>query len=117
MKDKKLERMNGLYSEDEKMKRRLSYKNPDIIKVYDEFYGKPLSELAEKMLHTEYFNKSYLLGKKEVEKMAKFKCKVCGYIHEGESAPEVCPVCKKTGVFEEMKEKNPYSGTKLVSEI
>ncbi|WP_034440450.1 NADH peroxidase [Clostridium ihumii] len=26
--------------------------------------------------------------------MKKFVCTVCGYIHEGESAPEICPVCK-----------------------
>ncbi len=26
--------------------------------------------------------------------MAKFICKVCGYVHEGDSAPEQCPVCK-----------------------
>lgn len=26
--------------------------------------------------------------------MKKFVCTVCGYIHEGDSAPEVCPVCK-----------------------
>lgn len=26
--------------------------------------------------------------------MTKFVCKVCGYVHEGESAPEECPVCK-----------------------
>ena len=25
--------------------------------------------------------------------MAKFVCKVCGYVHEGDSAPEKCPVC------------------------
>ena len=25
--------------------------------------------------------------------MKKFVCTVCGYIHEGEVAPEVCPVC------------------------
>ena len=25
--------------------------------------------------------------------MAKFVCSVCGYVHEGDSAPEVCPVC------------------------
>ena len=105
-------RINALYKHDENSSIRASYKNPDVIKVYEEFYGKPLSELAEKMLHTIYFDKSYLLGKKEVEKMAKFKCKVCGYIHEGDSAPEVCPVCKKRGVFEEVKEaNNPYAGT------
>ena len=26
--------------------------------------------------------------------MKKFVCTVCGYVHEGESAPEFCPVCK-----------------------
>ena len=26
--------------------------------------------------------------------MKKFVCTVCGYVHEGDSAPEACPVCK-----------------------
>ena len=26
--------------------------------------------------------------------MAKFVCSVCGYVYEGDAAPEVCPVCK-----------------------
>lgn len=26
--------------------------------------------------------------------MKKFVCTVCGYIHEGDAPPEVCPVCK-----------------------
>lgn len=26
--------------------------------------------------------------------MKKWVCKVCGYVHEGETAPEQCPVCK-----------------------
>ena len=35
--------------------------------------------------------------------MKKFVCTVCGYIHEGETAPEVCPVCKVgADKFEEM---------------
>ena len=25
--------------------------------------------------------------------MKKFVCQVCGYVHEGDSAPDVCPVC------------------------
>ena len=25
--------------------------------------------------------------------MAKYKCKVCGYVHEGNKAPDTCPVC------------------------
>ncbi len=26
--------------------------------------------------------------------MKKFVCSVCGYVHEGDSAPEKCPICK-----------------------
>ena len=26
--------------------------------------------------------------------MKKFVCTICGYVHEGDSAPEFCPVCK-----------------------
>ncbi|MGM9970926.1 MAG: rubrerythrin [Anaeroplasmataceae bacterium] len=112
MTDVRKARINALYKHDSELSLRVSHKNPEVLKVYEEFYGKPLSELAEKMLHTIYYDKSNLLGKKEVESMAKFKCKVCGYIHEGDSAPEVCPVCKQSGVFEEIKEaNNPYAGT------
>lgn len=35
--------------------------------------------------------------------MKKFRCKVCGYIHEGDEAPEKCPQCKAPKEkFEEM---------------
>lgn len=35
----------------------------------------------------------------------KFKCKVCGYVHEGEAAPEKCPVCQApASEFEEIVE-------------
>ena len=26
--------------------------------------------------------------------MAKYVCSVCGYVHEGDQPPEVCPICK-----------------------
>lgn len=26
--------------------------------------------------------------------MTKFVCTVCGYVYEGEVAPEFCPICK-----------------------
>ena len=29
--------------------------------------------------------------------MKKWVCPVCGYVHEGETAPEACPVCKVPG--------------------
>jgi rubrerythrin len=28
--------------------------------------------------------------------MKKFVCTVCGYIHEGDAPPEICPICKVT---------------------
>ena len=53
MKDKdavRKARIESLYEKDRTMELRLSHKNPDIIKVYEEFYGKPLSELANTSL-------------------------------------------------------------------
>lgn len=36
--------------------------------------------------------------------MAKYVCKVCGYVHEGDEAPEECPVCHaKKEMFEEVE--------------
>ena len=33
----------------------------------------------------------------------KFVCTVCGYVHEGETAPEKCPLCKAPAAkFKEM---------------
>ena len=35
----------------------------------------------------------------------KFICAVCGYIHEGDSAPEKCPICKApASKFSELKD-------------
>ena len=34
----------------------------------------------------------------------KFVCKVCGYVYQGDAAPEQCPVCKApSSMFEEVK--------------
>ena len=38
--------------------------------------------------------------------MKKFVCTVCGYIHEGETAPEVCPVCKHGKAYQERRATN-----------
>ena len=119
MKDKdevRKSRIASLYSKDEAMTIRKSHENPEIIDIYKEFYDKPLSKLAEEMLHTSYEDKSEILNRKgENKTMAKYVCTVCGYIHEGEQAPEQCPVCKQpTEKFEKVAEikKNPYAGTK-----
>ena len=49
--------------------------------------------------------------------MAKFKCTVCGYIHEGNEPPEVCPVCKAPAdkfilLEEQAAGGGKYAGTK-----
>lgn len=37
--------------------------------------------------------------------MAKWVCTVCGYVHEGDQPPEVCPVCKQPAdKFEKQEE-------------
>lgn len=43
----------------------------------------------------------------------KFVCSICGFVFEGDSAPEVCPKCKQTGVMKPVEEekKNKYEGT------
>lgn len=51
-------RIDSLYKRDDSMKVRLSHENEEIKALYQEFYGKPLSELAEKMLHTSYADRS-----------------------------------------------------------
>ena len=52
-------------------------------------------------------------NKGEKTKMSKWKCKVCGYIYEGDSLPAdfTCPVCKQpASAFEKLEE--PKSGSK-----
>ena len=44
----------------------------------------------------------------------KFRCKVCGYVYEGDELPKdyVCPICHKgVEVFEAIEEKQPISGS------
>ena len=53
---------------------------------------------------------------KETKNMEKWKCKVCGYIHEGPMTPDFqCPVCKQpASSFEKIQDAapaNPYAGT------
>ncbi len=41
----------------------------------------------------------------------KFRCKVCGYVHEGNKAPATCPVCQApASEFEEIKEEAKKKG-------
>src|SRR6056297_340099 len=50
-------RMKAIYEEDADKTIRKSHENPYIIKLYEEFLGKPMSEKAHHLLHTCYFDK------------------------------------------------------------
>ena len=42
--------------------------------------------------------------------MAKWVCSVCGYVHEGDEAPEKCPVCKVSAdKFKKMEEERVWA--------
>lgn len=56
-------RIASLYNRDLDMPLRLSHENTEIQKLYREFYGEPLGELAEQMLHTVYQDRSSDLGR------------------------------------------------------
>ena len=51
-------RSQAVYQEDADKPLRKSHENPDIIKLYEEYLGKPMSEKAHHLLHTHYFNKA-----------------------------------------------------------
>src|SRR6056297_1449886 len=51
-------RAEAIYREDKGKKLRKSHENPEIIKLYEEFLGKPMSEKAHHLLHTCYFDMS-----------------------------------------------------------
>ena len=59
---------------------------------------------------------------KETKKMEKWKCKVCGYIHEGPMTPDFkCPVCKQPASsfekIEDAPQANPYAGTQTETNL
>ena len=71
------------------------------------------AETVKKLLAELPFNEPE--NKKEDKKMEKWKCPICGYVHEG-PLPEgfTCPVCKQPGsvfVKVEAAKSNPYAGT------
>lgn len=40
--------------------------------------------------------------------MAKYVCTVCGYVYEGDAAPEICPVCKAPAEKFKLQEVRKY---------
>ena len=77
--------------------------------------GVPIGAV-EDLLHTLKFNEKN--EKTEEKEMEKWKCTVCGYVHEGPMTPDFkCPLCKKPAekfvkIEDAAPAKNPYAGTK-----
>ena len=47
--------------------------------------------------------------------MSKYVCSVCGYVHEGDAAPEFCPVCKApASKFIEQSEEMTWASEHVV---
>ena len=92
-------RIAALYQKDSGMTLRFSHENPEIKAVYEQYYEKPLSELAERLLHTNYYDRSSDLGtkgmvEKQLSDAATYRCDVCGYEHTGDMPDDYrCPVC------------------------
>ena len=74
----------------------------------------------EKTASQEVLEKPHVDNEKmEEKKMEKWKCTVCGHIHEGPMTPDFkCPICKQpANKFVKIEDaaapaKNPYAGTK-----
>ena len=58
-------RIESLYGMDSLNTIRASWENPEIQTLYTKFLGEPLSDLSEALLHTQYINKHYMLGKED----------------------------------------------------
>ena len=56
------------------------------------------------------YQRNYILNKKLTIMKKKFVCTVCGFVYEGENAPEQCPLCKApASKFKEMEDMNAQS--------
>jgi len=53
----KAKRMKSLYKIDQDLPLRKSHKNPDVIKLYEEWLGEPLGHKSHELLHTHYHSR------------------------------------------------------------
>jgi rubrerythrin len=90
-----------LYPEFEKTARKEGFKE-----IADSF--KEIAEVEEQ--HEKRYRKllTNVKNKKvfKKDKVVKWKCRNCGYIHEGKSAPDECPACKHPQSYYEVLEEN-----------
>jgi rubrerythrin len=63
----------------------------------EEKHEKRYRKLLENIKNKKVFSK---------DKIVKWKCRNCGYVHEGKEAPETCPACKHPKAYYEVLEEN-----------
>jgi rubrerythrin len=63
----------------------------------EEQHEKRYRKLLENLKNKSVFKK---------DKTIKWKCRNCGYVHEGKEAPELCPACKHPQAYYEVLEEN-----------
>jgi len=59
----------------------------------EEKHEKRYRKLLENVKNSKVFKK---------DKTVKWKCRNCGYVHEGDEAPKICPACKHPQAFYEL---------------
>ncbi|MBN1409531.1 MAG: rubrerythrin family protein [Spirochaetales bacterium] len=69
----------------------------DAVCVAERFHGKRYSALCANLENGTVFKK---------EKKVVWRCQNCGYIHEGEEAPDSCPACAHPQAYFEIKAEN-----------
>ncbi|MBM3247112.1 rubrerythrin family protein [Candidatus Pacearchaeota archaeon] len=90
-----------LYKEFEKKAREEGYvavaKAFKEIAEVEEQHEKRYRKLLENVKKNHVFKK---------EKVVKWKCRNCGYVHEGKDAPDMCPACSHPKAYYEVLEEN-----------
>lgn len=95
------EEWSALYPDFEKVARKEGFKEiaesfKEIGKV-EEHHEKRYRKLLKNIEEGKVFKK---------DKVVKWKCRNCGYVHEGKEAPEICPACKHPQAYYELLEEN-----------
>ncbi len=95
------EEWGKLYPEFEKVAREEGFKDiadsfKEIAEV-EEQHEKRYRKLLENVKNNSVFKK---------DKVVKWKCRNCGYVHEGKDAPKLCPACKHPQAYYEVLEEN-----------
>ncbi|HRZ85818.1 MAG TPA: rubrerythrin family protein [Candidatus Paceibacterota bacterium] len=95
------EEWSALYPEFEKVARKEGFKDiADSFKEIgevEEQHEKRYRKLLENVKNKKVFKK---------DKVVKWKCRNCGYVHEGKDAPDQCPACKHPQSYYEVLEEN-----------